>query len=340
MMSCAPPSARLAARLNDLPFLCDGGLETHLVFHEGIDLPAFASFPLLETAAGRARLERWFARFIRLATERGVGFIVDTVTWRANADWGARLGYDAAALSRINREAVRFARDLVARYATPDAPILVAGIVGPRGDGYRAGRVDVDEAQAYHAPQISTLASAGVDLVCAMTLSTVEEAIGIVRAAAAVDVPSAISFTVETDARLADGTPLPDAIRWTDAATGSSAAYYMINCAHPSHFAPALTSGDDGWRARIRGVRANASTKSHAELDESETLDEGDPSDLAERTRALRAHLPRLSIIGGCCGTGERHIRAICEGVFAPAPLAGRTTPRTASRATLHGDPT
>lgn len=319
MTSPTNPRARLAARMRDLPFLCDGGIETHLVFHEGFDLPAFASFPLLETVDGRARLERWFARFIALAAERGVGFIVDTVTWRANADWGATLGYDAAALARVNREAVRFARDLVVRHGTARTPLLVAGVVGPRGDGYRAGRPDAEEARAYHAAQIETLAAAGVDLVSAMTLSTVEEAIGIARAAARVDVPCAVSFTVEIDGRLADGTPLSQAILRTDAETDAAPAYYMINCAHPSHFAARLADDDAPWRERIRGVRANASTKSHAELDESETLDEGDPRDLGARTRALRTHLPRLSILGGCCGTDERHIRAICDACFEPA---------------------
>lgn len=309
---------RAAPLLSGGVFLCDGGLETTFLFHEGVDLPHFATFPLLESAEGRARLSAYFERYLALAEARRVGFLADTVTWRANPDWGAKLGYDAAGLARINREAVAFVRALVRGRGAADAPILVNGVVGPRGDGYRAGRAGAEEARAYHAPQIATLAQAGVDLVTAMTLSTVDEAIGIARAAEDADVACAVSFTVETDGRLADGTPLAAAIATTDDATAAAPIYYMVNCAHPAHFADVLAGGGR-WVERIRGVRANASTKSHAELDESDTLDEGDPVDLGRRTRALRAALPRLSVFGGCCGTDHRHIEAICDACLEPA---------------------
>lgn len=289
--------------------LTDGGLETTLVFGEGIDLPDFAAFPLLDSPDGRAVLRRYFESFIDIAREHGAGFQLDTPTWRANRDWGARLGYDAAALDAVNRDAVAFAREIAA--AAPDVAIRVNGVVGPRGDGYVvAERMDPEVARGYHGEQIESFAAAGADVVSAITMTHADEAIGIVRAAAGADLAVMVSFTVETDGRLPDGTALPAAIEAVDAATGGRAEAFMINCAHPTHFDRVL-HGDGAWRRRIRGVRANASTMSHAELDEAEQLDAGDPADLAARYVALRERLPELALLGGCCGTDQRHVAAI-----------------------------
>ncbi|HWT94857.1 MAG TPA: homocysteine S-methyltransferase family protein [Solirubrobacteraceae bacterium] len=296
---------------NDL-VLTDGGLETVLVFHEGLDLPEFAAFPLLDTPEGRAHLARYFERFLALAREHGARLHLDTPTWRANADWGARLGYDRDALARVNRDAVAFARELAV--TAPDVDVRVEGVVGPRGDGYVVEeRMDADAAAAYHAAQVDALAAGGADLVAAITMTYADEAIGIVRAAVAAGVPAIVSFTVETDGRLPDGTALGDAIAAVDAATGGAAEGFLINCAHPTHFADVLgdAGARAGWQARIVGLRANASTRSHAELDVAEELDEGDPSDLAARYVTLADHLPHLTILGGCCGTDQRHVAAI-----------------------------
>jgi homocysteine S-methyltransferase len=300
-------------QLDDAIFLTDGGLETHLVFQEGLELPCFAAFPLLASEEGRACLARYFAPYLRTAREHGVGFILDTPTWRASADWGARLGCTPEALARTNRDAAAFAVALRDDAENARIPVVVAGALGPRGDGYRAdARASAADAQAYHAAQIETFAETEVDMVSGVTLTYAEEAIGIARAAKAAGLPSAISFTVETDGRLPSGMTIPDAIEAVDAATAEAPAYYMINCAHPAHFAEALTA-PGAWHARLRGLRANASTRSHAELDAATEIDAGDPADLGARYRALRGALPGITVLGGCCGTDARHVRAICE---------------------------
>jgi len=294
----------------DRVFLTDGGLETTLIFDCGLELPLFAAFPLLDDANGRATLRDYFGRYIATAREQGTGFLLDTPTWRANADWGAQLGYDAAAMDRVNRDAVAFARELREQAGGAPEPILISGVIGPRGDGYRAdAQMTAMEAEAYHAPQARSLA-AGADLVAAITMTYADEAIGIARAAARAGVPVAISFTVETDGRLPSGQALGEAIEQVDAETLAAPAHYMVNCAHPSHFAGVLAEGG-AWRDRIAGLRANASVKSHAELDAASELDAGDPAQLAEDYAALRSQLRNVSVLGGCCGTDERHVAAV-----------------------------
>jgi len=303
---------------DDRLFLTDGGLETTLVFHRGIDLPAFAAFTLLADEAGRATLRDYFERYLELARERGTGFVLDTVTWRANPEWASELGYDAAALDRINRDAVAFARELREAAGGTPAPIVISGVIGPRGDGYEVGaQMSPDAAGAYHSGQVGSFATAGADMISAVTMTYADEAIGIARAAAAAGMPAVISFTVETDGRLPSGQSLGDAIEQVDAATDASPAYYMVNCAHPTHFADVLEDGG-AWLARIAGLRANASTKSHAELDEAEELDEGDPAGLGAEHAALRDRLPNVCVLGGCCGTDERHVAAV-SAAWSPA---------------------
>jgi S-methylmethionine-dependent homocysteine/selenocysteine methylase len=301
--------------------MTDGGLETTLIFHMGIDLPAFAAFPLLDRADGRAALAGYFEPYFGIARRCGARFQLDTATWRANRDWGTQLGYDRAALDRVNRDAVSFARELAA--GNEDVEVRLNGVLGPRGDGYVAGeRMRPDDARAYHADQIGSFAAAGADVVSAITMTYADEAIGIVRAASDAGMPVIVSFTVETDGRLPDQTPLGEAIEAVDAATGGAAEALMINCAHPTHFEAVLAAGG-GWRDRIRGLRANASRMSHVELDEADELDAGDPADLAARYVELRERLPGLTILGGCCGTDARHIAAIVS-AWRGEPVAAR----------------
>jgi S-methylmethionine-dependent homocysteine/selenocysteine methylase len=288
------------------PALADGGIETTLTFHQGLRLPWFAAFPLVSERGGREAIARYFDGFLELARLRGLPFVLDTVTWRANPDWGTRLGYDTAALAAANREAVSLARALAAR----GDRVTVNGVVGPRGEGYAVSeRMSADEAADYHAAQIATLSSAGAERITALTLTYAEEATGIVQAAAACSVPVVISFTVETDGRLPDGTPIAAAIDQVDAATSAAAEFFMLNCAHPTHIAAGLT--DAPSLHRIGGLRPNASALSHAELDASDDLDAGDPPLLARDTAALRARLPSIRLLGGCCGTDLRHITEI-----------------------------
>ena len=290
--------------------LTDGGLETVLCFHDGIDLPAFAAFPLLESGDGRGRLARYSRDFMRVAEEAGAGYVHETPTWRANRDWGAELGYTPEQLTRIVHDSVAVGHKLRAKW-NGKGSFLVSGCIGPRGDGYVPGKtMTADEAAEYHRAQVRDFADAGADLVTAMTLSYVDEATGIVAAAAEVGIPVVIGFTVETDGRLPSGTTLEDAIVGVDASTGSYASWFLVNCAHPDHVAPALTGK---WTARIGALRANASRLSHAELDEATELDDGNPVELAEDYRTLAASLPGLRVLGGCCGTDVRHVKAIAD---------------------------
>lgn len=300
-------------QLDDQIFLTDGGIETTLIFHDGLDLPDFAAFVLLADEPGRAALRRYYTPYLELAAEAGRGAVLETATWRASRDWGARLGYDAARLERANRSAVDLLVELREQHRSPSTPVVISGCVGPRGDGYRPDALLTPaRAQAYHAQQVEVLADTEVDLVTAVTMTHTGEAIGFARAAAAAGVPSVVSFTVETDGRLPSGETLREAVTAVDEATGGAPAYFMVNCMHPTHLGDGLAR-NDGWQHRIRGIRANASTLSHAELDEAETLDIGDPDDLGARYAGLRRALPHLTVLGGCCGTDVRHVRAISE---------------------------
>jgi S-methylmethionine-dependent homocysteine/selenocysteine methylase len=297
----------------DRLFLTDAGLETDLIFNRGVELRSFAAITLLETADGRAELDRYFRQFLELAREAGTGLILETASWRASPDWAEPLGFDQSELDRLNRESVRIVQRLRDDY--PDVPIIISGCIGPRGDGYDPGKImRADEADAYHLRQASTLAAAGADMLTALTMTNSNEAIGIARVAQRLGIPVAISFTVETNGALPTGQSLGEAIAEVDAATGGYPAYFMVNCAHPSHFQRQLLSGGD-WVGRIRGVRANASRCSHAELDMMTELDDGNPRELGEEYRALREKLPQLTVLGGCCGTDYRHIAAIAEAV-------------------------
>lgn len=304
------------AHLSDEVLLTDGGLETWLIFQRGFDLPEFAAYPLLDTEDGRQVLRDYFDPYLDTARATGCGFVIGTPTWRTNADWGARLGHDASALDRYNRLAVAEAA-AVRDGARLEGPVLISGCIGPRGDGYTIeALMTPDEAREYHRAQIASFAATDTDLVTAMTITSVEEATGLVLAARDSAMPIVLAFTVETDGRLPSGAALAEAIAAVDAATDAYAAYFMVNCAHPTHFDTVLDP-DAAWTRRLRAIRANASMRSHAELDEAPDLDEGDPADLADRTRRLRDRLPWLSVFGGCCGTDERHVDAIARAVTA-----------------------
>ena len=296
-------------QLHGRRFVTDGGMETDLIFHRGVDLPDFAAFPLVERAAGRALLEDYYDDYAQIARRAGAGLMLESPTWRANADWGDRLGYSRRSLAEVNRAAIEMLAGLRDGYADSIADVMVSGMIGPRGDGYRPGApADAEEAAAYHRPQLEAFADAGADMATAYTLTDVGEAIGIVAAAREVGLPIAISFTVETDGRLPGGSPLAQAISEVDRAQGPE--YFLVNCAHPTHIASGL-SEPGSWRERIFGIRANASAKSHAELDEATELDEGDPSSLAAAHHELAPAFPNLAIIGGCCGTDARHVAAL-----------------------------
>lgn len=297
---------------SDTVMVTDAGLETWLVFDHGMDLPAFAAYPLAASADGRARLEEYYRYYADIAASVGAGCVLEAATWRANPDWAATLGHDRDALAELIAANVEIVDGVRREWNRPE-PFLVSAAIGPRGDGYVIDEVmTADAAAEYHGFQIGCVAATRADLVTAMTIGYVDEAIGIVRAARDQDMPVVISFTVETDGRLPSGTPLGEAIEAVDAATDGYALHFMINCAHPSHFDGVLDSSAP-WSRRVRGIRANASTLSHAELDEMEVLDSGDPVDLAARYVRLRDSLPKLVVVGGCCGTDHRHVEQIAR---------------------------
>jgi S-methylmethionine-dependent homocysteine/selenocysteine methylase len=294
-------------------FLTDGGLETVLIFQEGIDLPAFAAVDLLKGDEGTETLRAYFRRFAGIAREHGAGFVLESPTWRASPGWAEEIGTTPEELEKLNRKSIALMEEVREEFETETAPIVVSGCIGPQGDGYNPeSRMTADAAQDYHSAQVGTFADTAADMVTAITMTYAEEGVGIARAAAASGIPSVISFTVETDGRLPSGQPLGEAISQVDEETDGAPAYYMVNCAHPTHFEHVLDA-PGRWGSRIRGLRPNASTKSHAELDEAEELDEGDPADLGARFAALRPRLPELNVLGGCCGTDHRHVEAIAK---------------------------
>jgi len=292
-------------------FLTDAGCETDLIFNKGVPIREFAAHTLLEDEAGRAALADYYRGFLSLARDTGAGMVLDAPTWKAHAHWADDLGCSVDDLAVANRDAVAFSRSLRDEYADSSGPIVVNGLVGPRGDAYAPETLlSVDEAERYHRTQIQWLADAGADMVTALTFTHTEEAVGTVRAATSVGVPVVVSFTVETDGRLPSGQLLGDAVQRLDDETDGGAAYLMVNCAHPDHIRPAL---DGDWVDRIRGVRCNASRQSHAELDAAEVLDDGDPTEFAAGYLELRRLLPQLNVVGGCCGSDLRHVTAIAR---------------------------
>jgi len=298
-------------QMNGGLFLTDGGIETTLIFHDGFDLPYFAAFDLFKDEKGARALRRYFARHAAIAKKNGMGFILESATWRASKDWADKLGYSAARLEEVNRKAIHLLRDIKAEDETPRSKMVISGCIGPRGDGYDPGKImSPEEAQAYHSQQVRIFADEQVDMVTAITMTNVHEAIGVTQAAQQAGLPVVISFTVETDGNLPTGDSLGKAINIVDHATANGPAYYMVNCAHPTHYDSKLLSGEP-WVERIGGMRANASRMGHTELDNATELDDGNPAEFGRRFADIRSRLKRMNVLGGCCGTDHRHIEQI-----------------------------
>lgn len=316
----------MAKYRNSLPqlgsnlFLTDGGIETTLIFHDGLHLPDFAAFDLFKRPDGEAALKKYFRSYASIAKRLGTGLILESATWRANPDWATRLGYSDQELSDVNRSSIHLLEEIRNEFEDNKTLIVISGCLGPRGDGYNPVLVmSAVDAEAYHRKQVETFADTAADMVAAITMNYVEEAIGITQAAKRAGIPVAISFTVETDGKLPTGDTLKEAIERVDVVTSRFPSYYMINCAHPSHFEEVLDA-NASWVQRIRGLRANASKMSHAQLNEATELDIGNPFELGTEYAALKKNrLLNLNVVGGCCGTDDRHVEAIanaCVGLF------------------------
>ncbi len=295
-------------------FLADAGIETDLIFNHGVEIREFASHTLLPNPTSREIVANYFRGFLSLAKNFDAGFILDSQTWKAHLHWAEDLGTTEQELCLANKDSIAFIAELRDEYSTNSKPIVLNGVIGPRGDAYAPeSRVAAVEAEEYHAKQIAWLAETDVDMVTATTFTQSDEAIGVVQAARSADLPIVISFTVENDGRLPTGQPLDEAINAVDNATNAAAAYFMVNCAHPNHFFDVLDDSD--WARRIRGLRCNASRLTHAELDECEVLDDGDPEELANQYKSIAASMPWLNVFGGCCGSDLRHVTEIAKAV-------------------------
>ena len=298
-------------------YLADAGVETDLIFNHGIEIREFAAHTLLPIPQGRKALSRYFEGFLSLANQQNTGFILDTVTWKAHRHWAEKLGATEDELKAANEDNVHFIADLRARFSGNAKPIILNAVMGPRGDAYRPeSGISMDSAEEYFSQQLGWLAATEIDMVTALTFNQADEAAGLAKAASKVGLPAVISFTVETNGALPNGQSLAEAISEVDAATGQYPAYYMVNCAHPDHFGGALL--DAPWARRIRGIRANASRQSHAELDAAPELDAGNPHELAQQYRALSNRMPWLNVFGGCCGSDLRHVTEIARALERP----------------------
>jgi S-methylmethionine-dependent homocysteine/selenocysteine methylase len=313
-------------------FLTCAGTETYLCFQQGFDLPEFCAFAVYDHPDELDRLEKdHLSKVLSAAAETGHGLLIDAMIWRAQPDFLVRLGRDPGhgELVRIHEAAVGRVRHFVDRWRSEHGyddgsfPVLIVADIGPRGDGYKVEDPSAtsDSFRAYHAKQIRAITEVGgIDLVIAYTITGVEESIGIVQACVDAGLPVVISPTVETDGRLPDGSELRTLIEKTDEATNSAPLFYGVNCSHPTHLLPTLekaSEANEEWLERFRGFRANASPRSHEELDNSTELDRGNVKELARSLSDMRETYS-LHVVGGCCGTDHEHIAAIAETAASP----------------------
>jgi S-methylmethionine-dependent homocysteine/selenocysteine methylase len=297
-------------------FLTDGGTETYLMYKRGLELPHFSAFHLLDDPKGYEEVRQYFTNYAVVAKKYRKGLILCSINYRASSDWGTLLGYSKSGLASINHKAIGMLREVADEFESDSSKMVISGGIGPRDDAYELNRkMSAEEAEQYHAEQIQTLGDADVDMVTGLTLNNASEAIGIARAAKSAEIPVVISFTVETDGKLSSGQTLKDAISLVDAETDNAPAYYMLNCAHPLDYESALE--DAPWMKRLRGIRPNASSKSHGELCELGRLDEGDPVELGQQIGELSRRFGHINVFGGCCGTDHVHVEEICKRVLA-----------------------
>lgn len=303
-------------QMNGGTYLTDGGTETVLLYKHGLELPNFSAFHLLNDPDACEVIRQYYRDHAAVARKYDTGFIYCSLTYRASSDWGRLLGYSTQGLAEMNHKAIDLYRAVAAEVGGNDGAAVFSGCIGPRGDAYQLNQeITADTAEAYHLVQIETFEQAGADMVTALTLNNIEEAIGIARAAQSVGLPSVLSFTLYQNSRLKTGPSIKEAIEQVDKATDAAPAYYMINCSHPIEFEPALESGN--WINRLGGIRPNASSLAKGVLCKLGHLEEGDPAELGQQMGDVARRYPHFNVWGGCCGTDHVHLDEICKNVIA-----------------------
>ena len=291
-------------------YLTEGGQETELMYKHGHELPEFAMYPLLDDRRAVSDLTDMYTRYLEVAAAHGFVALMGGLDYRASPDWASKLGISRDGLAEFQLRSIEFLRDVARPFEGQIPQVLIAGIVGPRGDAYGEDRtITADEAEEYHAVQIETLRQAGVDLVSAMTFNNVPEAVGVARSVAAAGLPLSLSFMVDPTGRLLTGPSLKDAVAAVDEQTGDARPdFYGVNCAHPVEIEPALVAGP--WLERLRSLRPNASMAEKQALCQIGHLEAGDPELLGAHLGALAQRLPNIDVWGGCCGTWDDHLAA------------------------------
>lgn len=303
-------------------FVTYGGTETELVFDKGEELPDFCAWKItMEKPQVVRSIQEPFAGMVcnecakcgKRDDEHNVTLIMEAATWRANPDYVDK--FDQYELPDVVAASVNEQKKMLSSAATDDSkPFsgLLSAEIGPRGDGYDPSvKMTVADAKAYHSVQIAELKKLGVDLASALTLNYADEAVGIALAAQEAGVPLIIGCTLEkADGKLPDGTDLRDFVQAVDSAAAEYPLCYLINCVHPTHCRFDEYT-QEPWFRRVRGVRGNASTKSHAELDEMTVLDRGDVDEFSDSMLGLRkTYRDHFTLFGGCCGTDIQHVSA------------------------------
>jgi homocysteine S-methyltransferase len=301
-------------QLNGCGMTCGGGFETWLQYVDGFELRHFCAFELINDERGVACLTDYHRKLVEASVENGFGVINEGLHYRASRDWGELIGFSREGLEEINIRGIEFYKDFAREYQSDETPMIVGGVIGPRGDAYDIGRTpDAAEAEDYHSEQILTFKKAGADQVTAATFSSVKEATGLARAAKSAGMPVVISFFVARGGKLNGGETLEEAIASVDAATDNAPAYYMVNCTHPTEFEPGLTDGD--WSRRLGGFMPNAVAMETLDLCKLGHLEDGDPKELGGQMAGLARRFPHINVWGGCCGTDGRHIGQIAKQV-------------------------
>tara|TARA_R110002074_G_scaffold203294_2_gene371174 strand:+ start:1454 stop:2410 length:957 start_codon:yes stop_codon:yes gene_type:complete len=305
---------------NNLPQLAghdmttQGGTWTWLQYVDGFELKHFCGFDLLNDPRGVVALRDYHRKIIEAVIPFQFGILLEGIHYRASRDWGKLIGYSREGLKEINIRGVEFYRDLANEYESDSNPIPISGVIGPQGDAYDTGITpEAAEAEDYHSEQIETLKQAGADLITGATFSGVEEAIGITRAAKALEMPIVISFITNSDGRLDGGETMREAVEKVDAATNNAPAYYMINCGHPTEFESALEEKD--WTKRLGGFMPNAVAMEKLSLCSLGHLEDGNPEELGIQMGEIATRFPHIHVWGGCCGTDSRHLGQIAKRV-------------------------